>query len=486
MRSVRPALARLSGLFSEEGFRGPVLTLMSGSAVALVAAYLAQPILTRLYSPEAFGISDYFVGVVSILITGASLRYEDALMTPDDDDQAAAVLWLSGLLSLLSALLLIIAIPFSAALAEALRVPGFAPWIALLPIALLLMRTTRLSELWLARQGRYRTITGGDVSNKLSMVSLRLGAGAVPGVGAGGLIGGFVAGHLVSSCVYARVMLRERLLSVPRSWADLRGVASRFRRFPLLTMPSSLMTAVVARLPVLLLPLYFPIDVVGLYGRAFIVLAVPLGLLGNAVSQVFFVKAAEARTTGELPRLTADVHARLVLIGAYPTLIVIAAGPDLFDFVLGDVWREAGEYVRYVGIWLFLGSVTAPMTRLFDVLERQRADLLTSLLMLVVLSGTIMVAGRTGDVAITLISVGIAGSAVRIVQLAAATRGAQVAPGSLLRPYLRYFTYSIPGVALAVGAMQYGAPGLTTAAAIVGGVAYLLIVARDEGYLASR
>ena len=74
----------LKQLFSTEGFRGPALTLLSGTTVVLVLAYLAQPVLTRLYSEAEFGLSDYFVSVMVVLISFTSLRYEDALMLPED------------------------------------------------------------------------------------------------------------------------------------------------------------------------------------------------------------------------------------------------------------------------------------------------------------------------------------------------------------------------------------------------------------------
>src|SRR5690625_391166 len=100
MTEVRSLRQKLLGLFSDTGFRGPVLSLMSGSGITLAAAYFAQPILTRIYGPEAFGVSDYFVGVMAILTPVASLRYEDAVMTPERDRDAGHVIWLSAILSM--------------------------------------------------------------------------------------------------------------------------------------------------------------------------------------------------------------------------------------------------------------------------------------------------------------------------------------------------------------------------------------------------
>ena len=85
----------LNQLFSTDGFRGPVLTLLSGTTVVLTLSYLAQPVITRLYLPDEVGVAGYFVAVMTVLISFTSLRYEDALMLPDDDDEAAVVAWLA-------------------------------------------------------------------------------------------------------------------------------------------------------------------------------------------------------------------------------------------------------------------------------------------------------------------------------------------------------------------------------------------------------
>src|SRR5690625_6610388 len=99
MTEVRSLRQKLLGLFSDTGFRGPVLSPMSGSGITLAAVYFDQPILTRIYGPEAFGVSDYFVGAMEILIQVGSLCTEAAVLTPERDRTAVDGLSVSALLS---------------------------------------------------------------------------------------------------------------------------------------------------------------------------------------------------------------------------------------------------------------------------------------------------------------------------------------------------------------------------------------------------
>lgn len=436
----------LGRLYTREGFRGPVVTLLSGTAVTLVISYLTVPILTRLFTPEEFGVSDYFVMIVSILITFASLRYEDAILLPEDDREAGSVLWLAYFLTGITVLLTFIAAFWSDEIARALRVDAVAPYLWLIPLTLLLMRFGKLTEVWLSRFKSFREITAGEVTNKITMVSSRVAAGAATNLGAGGLIGGFVAAHVASGAYYARVLVRRRntILRGSMDASAIRKVARRYRRFPIYSSPAAALNAVVARLPVLLLPVYFDLATVGYFGRAFVALAVPMSLIGTAVSQVFFIHAAEAHRSDRLAEFTRTVHGRLVMIGMFPAVVLIAVGPELLAFVFGAEWRPAGVFEQYLALWFFAGGVASPLTRLFDVLERQRTELLISVSTFLALTAALVIGGQTGNVLLTMALIGGAGLLIRILHIGTMMHLASVSRRDALKPYLRYAAFSIP------------------------------------------
>ncbi|QXD14855.1 oligosaccharide flippase family protein [Rhodocaloribacter litoris] len=491
MRPLLRTLGRLTRpfthLFAPGSFRTSVLTLLSGTALALALAYLARPVLTRLYTPAAFGLADVFVALVGMLLPLASLRYEDALMLPEDDREAVSVLGLSALLT--GAFVLVTAglLFWRDDLAAWLGAPALAPWLWLLPPALLAMRAAKLAEVWLTRNKRFRPISAGQVTQTATMVLTRIGAGLPPWrAGAGGLIGGFVLGHAAAAVVLAGAVLYRSapLLRNALRWTPMWAAARRYRRFPAFSMPSALLGALVTRLPFLLLLAFFDQAVVGHFGLAFNALLIPLSLIGGAVAQVFFVHAAEAHRHGTLPDLTATVHRRLVMAGLFPTLALLLAGPDVFAFVFSEAWRTAGSYVQRVGPWLFLSAVASPLTRLFDVLERQRLDLLTSLLMFLVLVGALVIGGRSGNAGFCLLLVGIAGGAARLGQLLVLLRLGAVPWPAVLRPYGRYLLLGLPGLGLIAAALPAGHPWLTTLALAAGGLTYGLLVLRYDRLLA--
>lgn len=474
---------RLEALFTTTGFRGPVLTLLSGSGIVLVLAYLAQPILTRLYPPSSFGVSDYFISLLTVLMAFASLRYEDAIMQPDTDREAAGIVWLASSLLVCTVLATALLLPWRGPIAAWLGIPALAPWLLLVPPTLLVMRLSKLTELWLTRERRFRLVSAGTVAQTLTMVSGRIGAGVALTTSPGGLIGGFALGHFAAALFLGTIVLRRmgRQFRAALDYGLIRRLALRYRRFALFSTPSSLLNIVLVRLPYLLIPVYFNTEVLGYFGRAFVALAVPLSLIGGAVSQVFFVQAAEAQQAGTLSALTTTVHRRLVMIGLFPMLLLLVAGPDLFEFVFGDAWRTAGVYVRYVGPWLFLGAVASPLTRLFDVLERQRLDFGASATMFVALTAALVLSGRSGDVIYTLVVLGSVGAVLRLAHLALLLGLARVPLGAALWPYGRYALLGVPSLALAALSVRWDEPWITTLGAAVAGILYAgLLLWRDQ------
>ena len=68
-----------------------IMTLMLGTTVAQAIPIIISPILTRIYSPEEFGLLILFMSIVSILSVIVSLRYERAIIQPLDDEDAISL-----------------------------------------------------------------------------------------------------------------------------------------------------------------------------------------------------------------------------------------------------------------------------------------------------------------------------------------------------------------------------------------------------------
>ena len=85
-------------------FSRNVLTLMTGTTIAQAIPIAISPILTRIYTPEDFGVFALFIGVVGVISVIATLTYEQAIILPKYDKYAINIFMLSLILILFTSI----------------------------------------------------------------------------------------------------------------------------------------------------------------------------------------------------------------------------------------------------------------------------------------------------------------------------------------------------------------------------------------------
>lgn len=458
---------------------GPVLAIAGGTAAAQALVFAARPVLTRLYTPEAWGVLTLFVTVVTFGSALSSGGYRYAILLPAHDRDAAGVVGLSLMGAVLTGLL-------SAALvAVGVEAGGLSPLWWWLPPTAVALEVGLTTETWLTRGDRFAPVSASRMGQQLVVVGLHLTAGlaglASGAAGAAWLVGGTAVGYGAAAVVVGTWMLTRARPAIPWQRTALSALARRFVRFPMYSAPAALLNLASTRLPVFVLAAVAGEAAVGQFGIAFGALALPLGLVTGSVGQVFFVRAAEAARAGTLEPLTRRVAHGLLAATAFPCLAVLVAGPTLFAFVFGDVWATAGEYARVLAPWTLAASVAAPLTVLFDVLERQRADLMFSVLMAAGTTAALVVGGWGGSAYGLILAGSAAGTVLRTAHVAWMLHLARVPLGAALGDTLRVLAVAAP-LALGVGLVDragWGGPAVLAATAL-GGVVTLALVARSQ------
>ena len=463
----------------------PVLTLVSGAALGHVVVFAARPVLTRLFTPEEFGVLTLFVALATLFGTIAGGRYEDALMLPEDHRESALVLSLALGLALGSALALALLLPWRAAAAALLNSPLLSSALVWLPLTVLVIAWGSALETWHTRFNRFAVVSSGRVVQSLLVVSIQLTAGFI-GANALGLVGGVAAGASVFALGLFAVLLRRDRMGLHRpDLATLRTHAHRYRRFPAFSAPATFLNLLSRSIPSFLLAPFYGMATVGLFGLAYGMLALPVGMVAGAVAQVFFVRAAEAHRTDTLGPLTRMVHRRLVAVTLFPMAAAALAGPELFAFVFGAPWREAGMFARLLAPWLFVATLAIPLTRVFDVTEQQRSDFGFSVVLFGVQAVTltsVYLAGGSPLLAIGAISV--TGTLSRGAQVAWMLHLAGASRRHAAKDLLRHLGYAIPGLLPAVVVIILTrSPLLLLLAFGFGAAGYLFLAARADRQL---
>ena len=82
----------LDNLKPKSEFSRNVLTLMTGTTIAQAIPIAISPILTRIYTPEDFGMFALYMSIASILSVVATGWYELAIMLLKKDEDTVNIL----------------------------------------------------------------------------------------------------------------------------------------------------------------------------------------------------------------------------------------------------------------------------------------------------------------------------------------------------------------------------------------------------------
>jgi O-antigen/teichoic acid export membrane protein len=355
------------------------LNLVSGATLSQLITAAASPLLTRLFDPEAFGLYSLLGSITGMVWIVGCMRYEDSILLPDADEEAANQLGVCVLFALLVSAASLVAVQFGARLiVQLLKAPpllGSLLWFT--PPMVLISSISLAFNSWATRQRRFGQLSVTRVSASATSTGVQL-AGGYSGYGtATTLVASSLIGNTVGTGILGGQILRRdgallrRSVRAERIW---RGLV-RYRKFPLYGTASTLLNNLSWELPALLLQHYFSAAVVGFYALGNALLRLPMGVIGGAISQVFFQRAADAYRRGTLTAVAASALRRLAALSVVPLMVVAILGKELFIFFFGSRWSEAGVYAQILAPWIFVWFISSPLSSVFSVLERQEFGL---------------------------------------------------------------------------------------------------------------
>ncbi len=387
-------------------FVSDVLKLVGGTVFAQALAVLATPILTRLYGPEAFGTAALFAAITGIISVVACLRYELSIMLPKKDEDAANILILSLILTgLTSAMTMPILWLGGGFIVRLLNAPELGQYLWMVPPAVFLSGAFIALSYWNARLKCFGNLSLAKMTASLSTSGIRIGAGFMGYANAGSLIEATIVGSAASTFMLGwRVWRNESVLlfkSVnPKNM--VKGL-KKYKKLPIFDCWTAIIGAFSWQMPSLLLSIFFSPTVVGYYALSMAMLQLPMSLIGSSIAQVFFQRAAEAKSNGNLSILIEKLAISLIGLGIFPMMLLAIIGKDIFIFIFGGAWAEAGVYVQILSIFLFFQFISSPISTLFSVLEKQRASLIYTIITTPLLASSLIIGGMFLDARTTVL-----------------------------------------------------------------------------------
>lgn len=382
---------------SQSGFAKNVFVLMTGTGFAQAIAIAISPILTRIYTPEDFGVFALYMMIVSLLTVISTGRYEMAIMLPrrqkDVEKIVSLIVSLSLLLFLLTILIIFI---FENEIASLLGSGEVSNWLYFVPISVFLNAIYLTMNYLLIRDKGFSVLAGNKVVFSFFNSFTQLGLGYLKFGGIGMLLSNVSSYLIATPLLFRRKYIREIFFNLRLK--NMKRVAFKYKDFPVYDVPSSFVNLLTNQLPILAFSKYFAFAVAGYYSFTFRILSTPLNLLSNTVLDVFKQRATEDyHNFGNCKSIFLKTFRNLSLLGALPFLILFIWGPELFGFVFGEKWAIAGKYAQILTPMFMLKFITNPLSYVFYIFEKQQYNLLGQLVMLVLIFVAILIGVTTKD-----------------------------------------------------------------------------------------
>jgi O-antigen/teichoic acid export membrane protein len=389
-------------------FARSITLLAGGTALGQAITVLVSPILTRLYTPEDFGVFGVYASILGIVTVVASLRYEFALPLPEDDKTAANILVLCFILLFgMTTLSWLVIHSLGNQIVAWANVPGLKPYLWLIPLGMLGAGTYQILNYWAVRKRDFPRIARTRLSRGVARAALQVGVGFVNSGPLGLLLGQFAGETVGSTSLGLAAWRKDRASFQAVSLQGIRLAGARYKRFPLFSSWAGLLDALGLQLPQILFAAFYGAEVAGWFALGHRVIAAPLNIVIDSVAQVYFGEAA--RLPRDNPKamrsLFLKLTGRLALTGGLPVAVICALAPWFFTIVFGPGWEMAGRYVQIMGILFAVRFAVIPLSHTLNILERQDLYLIWDGTRLALVVGSLLAGKASGFSDITAVGV---------------------------------------------------------------------------------
>jgi len=399
-----------SALLTKGSFLQNFSFSFTGNTFIIISQFVFAPILSRIYSPDAYGIFSVFNAIASNLVLIGTMRLEGAIVLEKNErefDQLMNVLYCLALSVTLFTC--IVTFFLKNQILAWFNIGSLGNWLySLGPFVLLGILLQITGNLTIKKKAfkeavlyNSPTVVGSKVFN------------VVYGYLSKGALNGFILSETLLRffAVFLRYkyILKSRFKGM-RAWkaVDFKHIFKKYKQFPLYDLPNNWLGLFSLQIPIFILS-SFGTSTIGLLGFAASLLEMPMRLLGYSIQPVFLQKVSEVyyNNPEDLKRITLELFKKLLLLGVVPFSILMVFGSEIFQIVFGNKWTLAGTFTSYLSFFYLFRLISEPMDCILIVHQKQRVLFIFQLVLLALRCIVLFVGVLFNSATISILSYGI-------------------------------------------------------------------------------
>lgn len=364
---------KLSSHFPRGKFLHNLSVVMTGTVIAQLFGLALMPFVSRLFSPADFGVFGTFYSIVGVWGAFITFSFNQTIILPKLKEEALDLVVVACLsVVFVTALTIIIIALFPAEAEHLLKAPNgwFLP---LFLVAIVALGLTLCLEAWCTRTSAFMSLAISQVVRMVTAVGLWIALG-LGHMGAIGLVVGLVCGDIVAGLNLGWVIRKDlkKGWTFP-GWSRIKQLVGDYRDFLLYASPQGLVSALSQGLPVILLGNFYGIGVAGAYAFGIKILQVPMNYISAPLLRVVLQRSSEIHHQDE-DLFPFYIKGTVVLLAVilFPAIILFTWAPQIFAWLFGAEWQEAGVYARWLILWISIVFINAPASSCATILRQQR------------------------------------------------------------------------------------------------------------------
>ncbi len=386
---------KLGEKLAHGSFARNVLMMFIGTALGQVASVLLSPALTRIYTPDEFGVLGIYMTTVSLLSLIVSLRYEVAIPLSKTEEEA------NNMIAVCFASLICFCAIISITLLFVVEIPEFArqalgllwPYRMMIPLGLFAIGSYQIGVAYATYRQSFKALSKTKVYQGYSGPVAQIILGLL-GANIWGMITGFVIGQTSGVTILFKNLIhdpKEMLQTI--SLAKMKSLMWKFRNFPLFSSLSVIISNLGGDgiLLIVIPAFYHSTTITGFLFLINRIIGRPLIMISTSILQVYLGDASKIRDSDPETmhkRFIKLIRFQFTIVASWLLILNISA-KYFVPVVFGENWTDAVPYIHIFSISYLFGLTFHPVSYTLQILEKQKRSFIFEVLRLTSIFGVL-------------------------------------------------------------------------------------------------
>ncbi|MBL0325181.1 MAG: oligosaccharide flippase family protein [Cytophagaceae bacterium] len=357
--------------FDKKYFRN-ILLVFTGTFLSQAIVIGFSPFLTRIYTPENFGVFNLFISIITVGSIFSTGRYEISILQPQNIIESLNLTKLSVLISLGSTVVLSLFLFF-------IKIEKIDEIKYFIPISVFLTAFYQIILNYLNKGEKYKSISISKFVKSLFLVIFQIGFSFY-------YLNGLIIGYIISIFISSFYLLIQSKLTflffLKFRINELTELLKKYINYPKFSLFADTINSFTNQMPLFFIFLIYGEKEAGFYGLTLRLLGLPLVFISNSILEVFKQNAVnEVQSIGNCSKTFIKTFLILIVI-SLPIFIVFGFfSPNIFSFLFGNNWINSGHYAQILVFLFFFKFIVSPLSFVLYIYNKQKIDLIWQILL---------------------------------------------------------------------------------------------------------